>query len=333
MKNNILGLFTAVLFLSACATQETNPAADSASASEPIYEIQHITGNLYRARSNNHYTAFLVTSEGTILADPTTVDLSNWLKDEIWERFGSTVRYVLYSHHHWDHISGGAAFADTAIFIGHEEIVPALEWEIPGNYIKSDKNGDGLLGPTETTGGLANTFDLMDSDGDGQLTGAEINQHIIRPTLTFSDHFSVTLGDSEVHMAHSGSNHSEDGSIIYFVNEKAIFNSDFISIKRLPFGLSGTDIDLWIDSVDVALNLDANFVLPAHGETGDRQDLLDYRQYFVDLRESVRTAVQAGMSLEETQESITLDKYSDWQLYERAHKPNIAEVYGQITED
>ena len=38
------------------------------------------------------------------------------------DRFGLPVRYVLYSHSDADHASGGEVFADTAEFVGHENM-------------------------------------------------------------------------------------------------------------------------------------------------------------------------------------------------------------------
>ena len=89
--------------------------------------ITQATDNLYWAHLDSHRVAFLVTDEGVILADTISTEFSTWLKGEIESRFGVPVRYVLYSHHHWDHVSGGAVFEDTATFIGHENMLPNLE--------------------------------------------------------------------------------------------------------------------------------------------------------------------------------------------------------------
>jgi glyoxylase-like metal-dependent hydrolase (beta-lactamase superfamily II) len=69
---------------------------------------------------------FLVTPEGIILADPINADFSKWLKGELASRFKVPVRYVVYSHHHWDHDSGGDVFADTARFVGHANMLTHL---------------------------------------------------------------------------------------------------------------------------------------------------------------------------------------------------------------
>ena len=86
-----------------------------------VRSITRITGDLYRVQNNGHYTVFLVTPDGIILADPINVEAANWLKAELTERFpNAPVRYVLYSHHHQDHASGAAVFDDTAELVGHE---------------------------------------------------------------------------------------------------------------------------------------------------------------------------------------------------------------------
>jgi hypothetical protein len=41
----------------------------------PVREITQISGDLYRVRNNGHYSVFLVTPEGIILADPISTEL------------------------------------------------------------------------------------------------------------------------------------------------------------------------------------------------------------------------------------------------------------------
>ena len=74
----------------------------------PEREIIRITGNLYEARDPVHNTVFLVTPEGVILGDPMGVESAQWIKDEITERFDLAVEYVIYSHHHPEHATGGS---------------------------------------------------------------------------------------------------------------------------------------------------------------------------------------------------------------------------------
>ena len=88
-------------------------------AQPPVREITKIAGEVYRFRNNNHYSVFAVTPAGVIATDPIDAGAAQWLKDEITRRFKVPVRYVVYSHDHADHISGGQVFTD-AVVVAHE---------------------------------------------------------------------------------------------------------------------------------------------------------------------------------------------------------------------
>ena len=89
-------------------------------AQAPVREITQIAGELYRFRNNNHYAVFAVTPAGIIATDPINAEAAQWLKAELHKRFPQPVKYVIYSHDHADHISGGEVFADTATVVAHE---------------------------------------------------------------------------------------------------------------------------------------------------------------------------------------------------------------------
>lgn len=48
------------------------------------------------------------------------------MKDELKQRFDLPVKYLIYSHHHYDHISGGEVFADTAVIVAHAQAKTAI---------------------------------------------------------------------------------------------------------------------------------------------------------------------------------------------------------------
>jgi len=87
----------------------------------PVREIANITGDLYRFRNAGHFSVFLVTPEGIIATDPIDADAARWLKGELAKRFNKPVKYLIYSHDHADHISGGEVFGDTAVVLSHEK--------------------------------------------------------------------------------------------------------------------------------------------------------------------------------------------------------------------
>ncbi len=83
-------------------------------------DIERIAGEVYRFRNKFHYSVFAVTPEGIIATDPINAEAAAWLKEALQRRFNQPVKYLIYSHEHPDHISGGEVFADTAIVVAHE---------------------------------------------------------------------------------------------------------------------------------------------------------------------------------------------------------------------
>ena len=79
-----------------------------------------------RFQNNFHYSVFLVTPDGVIVTDPINPEAATWLEAEIAERFNQPVRYLILSHDHTDHSSGGEVFADTAAVVAHERAKAAI---------------------------------------------------------------------------------------------------------------------------------------------------------------------------------------------------------------
>jgi len=88
--------------------------------------ITVIRGDLYRFQNNFHTSVFLVTPQGVIATDPINAAAARWLKKELKVRFNQTVKYLIYSHDHGDHISGGEVFADTAVIVAHQYTKKAI---------------------------------------------------------------------------------------------------------------------------------------------------------------------------------------------------------------
>ena len=98
----------------------------SAQQSRPDDEITKLSDDVYMFRHQFHQAIFITTREGVILTDPISADAAAWLQAEIKKVTDQPVRYVVYSHHHADHITGGGLFADRATFISHSGARPHI---------------------------------------------------------------------------------------------------------------------------------------------------------------------------------------------------------------
>jgi glyoxylase-like metal-dependent hydrolase (beta-lactamase superfamily II) len=309
---------------------------------EPVRSITEVAGDVYRFQDNQHFGVFMVTSEGIVVVDPINLAASEWLKGELESRFDVPVTHVLYSHHHWDHASGAAAFPDATV-LAHAATAtalagPAADTPLSPPQQAQDADGDGLLQPGETTGPVAANFAAGDENGDGGLTAREAFlaqvANVRRPTATFDAPYDLVLGGKTVHLEPVGGLHAADMTYVLFPEEKVLFVVDVIGIKRLPFmNLPGYDEADSNALFDKALALEFDTVVPGHGDIGARQDLLDQVQYFADLKAGVQAGIDAGESLEQIQASLTLDQYSAWGNYENWRSLNIAGMHAYLTRE
>jgi len=107
----------------------------SAQQPRPDDEITKLADDVYLYRHQFHQAIFITTPKGVIVTDPISSDAATWLKAKIKTLTDQPVRYVIYSHHHDDHITGGSVFADQASFVSHaaarEKILQAKDPKTP----------------------------------------------------------------------------------------------------------------------------------------------------------------------------------------------------------
>ena len=69
---------------------------------------------------------------------------------------------------------------------------------------------------------------------DGAITAQEMNQEIVKPTRTYANRQTLTVGGRTIELIHPGQNHSDDSTVIYFPAERVAFAVDFIFPGTTP---------------------------------------------------------------------------------------------------
>jgi len=297
-------------------------------------EIGKLTGDVYYARMDDYVSVFMVTPEGIVLVEPIGMEMAAWLKAEMARRFSVPVKYVIYSHSHWDHASGGAVYADTARFIGHENLLkniamPPANTPLPANVRAQDANGNGRIEQAEAQGNLKTMFSLYDANKDGALSGAEVVRGPIEfvrpPDLTYTDRMNINLGGKRVEVISRPTGHADDNSIVRFVDgTNVLFASDWITVHRLPFGPISPDEIAAVKAVEA---MDFEYFVCSHGKLGKKADVTQSIRYREELRDAVAKAIAAGQTLEQAQASVLMEGYKDWEFYDQQRPQNVAGTY------
>lgn len=94
----------------------------------PQVETEQLADGLYAFRYGAYRSLFIVTDEGVIVTDPLSPEAAKEYRAAIRAITDQPVKYVVYSHAHWDHARGGRIFKDEgAQFIAQERCVGDME--------------------------------------------------------------------------------------------------------------------------------------------------------------------------------------------------------------
>lgn len=333
-------LSAVIMFVAGCGlTQLTHAQGFGSGEGLPRHDITNLTGDLYRFRQARHFGMFLVTDDGILVVDPTNTEAATWLKEQLDERFGLPVKYVVYSHSHNDHASGGEVFAETATFIGHENMrknlqSPAADAPLLPREQLWDTNGDGSIQASEAEGTvLANAFARRDTDGDGNVTRQEIwaGQYAgeqVPPDIYYTDHLSVSLGGKTVELHYTGRNHTDDMTVVYFPEERTIYTVDFLTPNRPPRTyLGGGFFPDWLESLRRVEQLDFDIISPGHELPGTKEHVVEQREYMEELMAAVSEGISEGKTKEELVETILMEDYDHLIEYDLSRAGNVIGVY------
>ena len=102
------------------------------------------TDNVYIFRNGNHQAMFIVTKDGVIATDPVAYGKpqgGQQYVDAIKKVSDKPIKYLIYSHHHNDHIAGGKAFKDAgAKVIAHKNATTRLNVLKDPNTVSPDES-------------------------------------------------------------------------------------------------------------------------------------------------------------------------------------------------
>ncbi len=244
--------------------------------------IQRVTSNLYAetgVRGCNH--GFIITKEGVVLVDTPQMptDAIKW-RDEI-ARHGE-VRYVINTEPHGDHFSGNYFFGGTVV--SQEGTRTAILSSQPEQFKERLKQ--------------------MAPENLPLVEGFKFRP----PTITFSEKLTLYLGNHTFQLIHLPG-HSPYQLAVFVPEERVVFTSDNV-VYKTPAWLQQALPYEWLDSLKRIGELDADVLIPGHGDICKKEYVKDMGAIIQTWIDSVKAAMAKGMSLEEAQEKVSIyDRY------------------------
>jgi glyoxylase-like metal-dependent hydrolase (beta-lactamase superfamily II) len=140
----------------------------------PLFSTTKVEGTdgVYIFRYQGHQAMFIVTPEGVIATDPIGErrPAAAAYIAEIRKITQAPIKYVVYSHGHWDHIAGGKPFKDLgATFVSHWRTKNLIDHRNPPDMVSPDLVVTDSGGKLELGGTTLELLYLGKNHGDNSL--------------------------------------------------------------------------------------------------------------------------------------------------------------------
>lgn len=258
------------------------PAVHAGEAASAV--VSEIASGVYSFQYRGYQSMFVIDPQGVVVTDPISATTAPLYLAEIRKLTAAPIRYVIYSHHHFDHIEGGTAFRE------------------PGTVFVSHRNARTQL-------------------------ARMANPKIVLPELLVDDRATIEVGNTRVELHYLGRNHSDNSLVTVVPAQRVAYAADWLAVREIPWrNLFDSYIDEWLEGIDRAVQLDWERLVIGHTRPHNpngwatKDDLREYKGYFLDLKEAIRVAHASGQCPDRAPREVRLPKYESWYQYE-AHLP------------
>ncbi len=256
--------------LSGYASAQGLPSRDTIEIADGVYVgVGYVSNNM----------GFVVTDEGVLVIDTgMSPQLGREFLASIRKVTAKPIRYVVYTHYHYDHVAGAGAFRENdTVFIAHENLV---------------KNFDTLK-----------KLERVNQEALGTLVDAPL----VYPDSTFRDRLTLEFGGKTIRLIHIKAE-TDDAVLVYLTQDRILFFGDMtnnnLGSPAMPEGYP----EGLVEAIDLVDSLDVDIFVPGHGfmsNTG-MDTLHAVKQVTRYLVKEIKDRVDEGLDLEETQAAVTM---------------------------
>ena len=124
------------------------------------------------------------------------------------------------------------------------------------------------------------------------------------PRITFTQEASVFLGGKEVRAVYSGRGHTDGDVAVFIPHDRAVHMGDLMAgtngvTNPVMDYTSGASLKAWPATLDGALKLDPEIVIPGHGAVTDKAGLQAHRNKIAAVLARATTLVREDRSMDE----------------------------------
>jgi cyclase len=231
--------------------------------------LNKVKDDLYEIEGDGGNVAVYITNEGVILIDDKFDQDHQGIVDQVKSVTNQPIKYIINTHYHADHSGGNTKFLPTAEIIS-------------------------------TAMARTNILEHKQSNAPPGVSPARI---------TFTTEAAVNLGGKEVRAFYFGRGHTNGDAVIYFPALRVLHTGDLMAgtSPLIDYNGGGSIVE-WTKTLDKALQLDFDTVIPGHGAITNKAGLMTYRNNVEKLRDRVSALVHEGKSQDEIAKFMT-DEY------------------------
>lgn len=250
------------------STNQTEPASAPPSVLTPTDSCREIAPGVHFLPGFGN-TTIIVGDDAVAVVDPGLFINGPRVVDELRRITDLPVRYVVYTHGHYDHAFGTPALLDDAAARGHDAPDIVGHANVARRFERYAK----------TAGHLAGTFDLQFASwgpGGGDVVR---RARYFPPTIEYEDRLELDgLGSMPIECRH-GLGETDDHTWVWIPNGRVIVGGDFIvsSIPNAgtPFRVQRYVLE-WADALEAMAAVEPAAIVSGHGGvfTDDAAEML-----------------------------------------------------------
>jgi glyoxylase-like metal-dependent hydrolase (beta-lactamase superfamily II) len=249
-------------------------------------------------------SGFVISDDGVLVIDSLgNAEAARQLLADIRKLTTIPIKYVVNTHHHFDHTAGNQVFVDAGAVVLAQKNVRT--WILAEKLRQKTRND-----PPELKA---------------------IIEGVVPPSVLYDGGAELYLGSRHIQLR-SYPGHTGGDSVVVIPDANVVFCGDLFWQKTFP-NLVDATTSAWIETLSTLEKTQSKATLvPGHGDPGTVAEMATFREYL----QTVRTAVEggqeqgkAGDALVETVLPMVNQKYRGWNYSDLA-KSNILDVSAEL---